>query len=157
MLGITPACAGTTVVMYECSPCPRDHPRMCGDHAKTLFCSLAWAGSPPHVRGPQHLSWRKTWYRGITPACAGTTHSVVLGYLGNGDHPRMCGDHIDQLKDYSVCVGSPPHVRGPLRPMLTVFPPLGITPACAGTTIRFGRSVSLMWDHPRMCGDHPTS
>ena len=30
--GITPACAGTTIVITKCFLLFRDHPRMCGDH-----------------------------------------------------------------------------------------------------------------------------
>ena len=32
----------------------------------------------------------------------------------------------------------------------------GITPACAGTTTRRTQLSILVWDHPRMCGDHWT-
>ena len=31
---------------------------------------------------------------------------------------------------------------------------LGITPACAGTTYLYANMFLLVWDHPRMCGDH---
>ena len=51
---------------------------------------------------------------GITPACAGTTYVGVVDEDGDGDHPRMCGDHIDDVLKMLDIRGSPPHVRGPL-------------------------------------------
>ncbi len=47
----------------------------------------------------------------------------------------MCGDHLEQLPYEKMVMGSPPHVRGPLAFKEGPFGPLGITPACAGTTL----------------------
>ena len=79
----------------------------------------------------------------ITPACAGTTNYVLVQQFEFGDHPRLCGDYIfDQLKN-SDKQGSPPPVRGLLcqcfRPCLGV----GITPACAGTTLKRSRNYLI--------------
>ena len=33
---------------------------------------------------------------------------------------------------------------------------VGIIPACAGSTPQMTHSISITWDHPRMCGEHGT-
>ena len=66
----------------------------------------------------------------------------------------MCGDHSLKTGIFTQTAGSPPHVRGPLYKSVSVVCCYGITPACAGTTIYEELNVSIMGDHPRMCGDH---
>src|SRR5690554_6437891 len=114
LLGITPACAGTTIGRWLLQMNNWDHPRMCGDHIYPREIATRALGSPPHVRGPPMLNKPFVKSFGITPACAGTTVSISLSILENRDHPRMCGDH-GQVDISSLLVkGSPPHVRGPL-------------------------------------------
>src|SRR5690606_5729444 len=51
--GITPACAGSTVLAARCGTWPTDHPRVRGEHgAFTVVALLLW-GSPPRARGAQ--------------------------------------------------------------------------------------------------------
>ena len=90
----------------------------------------------------------------ITPACAGTT---VYTYVNNEcvvDHPRLCGDYLDALEMAVSYWGSPPLVRG----LLTLSTPArlapGITPACAGTTLWGAIIMTVIKDHPRLCGDY---
>ena len=66
----------------------------------------------------------------------------------------MCGDHHWERLDLTIKEGSPPHVRGPHHIYHLKTMHLGITPACAGTTLSFYNALYLHWDHPRMCGDH---
>ena len=49
--GITPACAGKSILGGDLRSATGDHPRMCGE--KVLVCVRVHdiAGSPPHVRG----------------------------------------------------------------------------------------------------------
>src|SRR5690554_1155391 len=66
----------------------------------------------------------------------------------------MCGDHW-LIPGNGMCLsGSPPHVRGPLAHSRQWNVSIGITPACAGTTKKRTSDQILIWDHPRMCGDH---
>ena len=53
LVGIIPACAGSTTPVGVSAVCFRDHPRMCGEHI--VNSSIGWtpAGSSPHVRGAQ--------------------------------------------------------------------------------------------------------
>ena len=111
--GIIPACAGSTPLLARIRPIQQ--------------------GSSPHVRGAQKHCRHRRGVPGIIPACAGSTIRFYPECGGNGDHPRMCGEHsLYQPRRHSG----------------------GIIPACAGSTssalLRFGRSR----DHPRMCGEH---
>ena len=133
--GITPACAGTTKVFKKVRRPARDHPRMCGDHSLDYRCRSYFLGSPPHVRGPRYMSPLNRALPGITPACAGTTSSHWKQSSSVRDHPRMCGDHFENAYHIINYGGSPPHVRGPHRSSNSRPDTLGITPACAGTTI----------------------
>ena len=49
----------------------------------------------------------------ITPACAGTTHGCKRHNDGNGDHPRVCGNHQCTICHVLTSLGSPPRVREP--------------------------------------------
>ncbi len=139
-MGITPACAGTTIGNYPVKYGRRDHPRMCGDHFLLSLPHIFGKGSPPHVRGPLGILTGQEYEQGITPACAGTTIIIICYIPTIRDHPRMCGDH-NILPIFGLfLMGSPPHVRGPQLFERLGDEQFGITPACAGTTsFRFFR------------------
>src|SRR5690554_4710723 len=127
---------------------------MCGDHSTYLAIMARKAGSPPHVRGPPPSLSDNQNSSGITPACAGTTLTLPRVYPMHWDHPRMCGDHQEQIDGSITTWGSPPHVRGPRKKGDEVYQERGITPACAGTTVDTIALSVILRDHPRMCGDH---
>ena len=67
---------------------------MCGEHISTVGCHDVKAGSSPHVRGARGLLLPRGIVLGIIPACAGSTQILQFTVAGNGDHPRMCGEHV---------------------------------------------------------------
>ena len=71
--GITPACAGKTVVPASPNFCCKDHPRVCGENAVGNVPRDDEPGSPPRVRGKLLLKVRLLSSKRITPACAGKT------------------------------------------------------------------------------------
>ena len=73
LLGIIPACAGSTEWKMGHCPYYRDHPRMCGEHARIRFRDSLKLGSSPHVRGAQVDKSPGEGLTGIIPACAGST------------------------------------------------------------------------------------
>ena len=133
VVGITPACAGTTTTSAWPASGAGDHPRVCGDHLSGYDLFLANLGSPPRVRGPLTSPFFGPSGRGITPACAGTTEPRARvgacaritpacagttprrpGLVGwSTDHPRVCGDHHRAGMTVEARLGSPPRVRGP--------------------------------------------
>ena len=92
--GITPACAGKTVSSSLPPLRVGDHPRVCGENAKTGVFRLGKAGSPPRVRGKQRRLLHARFYFGITPACAGKTERPVTAMQRPRDHPRVCGENV---------------------------------------------------------------
>ena len=112
LVGIIPACAGSTGPGC-CHRClHRDHPRMCGEHRNQKFCEVFKWGSSPHVRGAQHLDAVGRVQNGIIPACAGSTAQHHPWSVHIWDHPRMCGEHEPLVPSVCDTLGSSPHVRG---------------------------------------------
>ena len=54
-------------------------------------------------------------------------------------------------------LGSPPHARGILANLPDSGSETGITPACAGNTIRSRNTTGISRDHPRMRGEYPSA
>ena len=131
---ITPACAGKTHIAISALLDSWDHPRVCGENA-SLACPFSLSeGSPPRVRGkpPPVTPYRAG--DGITPACAGKTHSRRSATSSSRDHPRVCGENCTNRATVSICQGSPPRVRGKLILCVATATISRITPACAGKT-----------------------
>ena len=72
-VGITPACAGKTAVVFDYDKEPEDHPRVCGKDAFAAIFVAVTAGSPPRVRERLEYTVGNYTFNGITPACAGKT------------------------------------------------------------------------------------
>ena len=154
LTGIIPACAGSTIRLAGRSMCSRDHPRMCGEHQRGVRDPRTALGSSPHVRGARLERDENPSGSGIIPACAGSTDRVGAAGSLVGDHPRMCGEHITPNPFANAVLGSSPHVRGALIQGIVLHCPLGIIPACAGSTARDTSKIAVFRDHPRMCGEH---
>ena len=114
--------------------------------------SQASRGSPPLVRERLDGGLYEGLYFRITPARAGKTcRSVNRGCIFR-DHPRSCGKDDDTITFLQVNRGSPPLVRERLVQDIVRGPNRGITPACAGKTVRAGNRLREPRDHPRSCG-----
>ena len=132
--GIIPACAGNTLARKAERAFPRDHPRVCGEHAAfdiDIAVNL-----------------------GIIPACAGNTASASTLRLTARDHPRVCGKHSYVICKAATLAGSSPRVRETPVEVAEPCGLVGIIPACAGNTSANNDEYLLMRDHPRVCGKH---
>ena len=114
--GITPACAGNTFVQNTPDGTTEDHPRLRGE-----YCIFNWIGSTS---------------RGITPACAGNTVYIGERLCNRWDHPRLRGEYSANRSATSAFTGSPPLARGILNNTVDFSGCSGITPACAGNTLK---------------------
>ncbi len=121
---------------------------MRGDHTRPPTPRPRTWGRPPRARGPRRGRRYGRRHRGTTPACAGTTALPPWSPTRTGDHPRVCRDHVPQVRLLPVGQGPPPRVRGPLHdggaPLLLP----GTTPACAGTTVCGGCPGWPAWGPP---------
>ena len=70
------------------------------------------------------------------------------------NHPRVCGEHIDQRSGSFFGRGSSPRMRGALHGHIEVLMGSGIIPAYAGSTCRPSQMECDPRDHPRVCGEH---
>ena len=155
IVGIIPACAGSTAPADHILPSCRDHPRMCGEHDGVQAILTTDKGSSPHVRGARFLLENLRHFRGIIPACAGSTVARAPVLTPSRDHPRMCGEHVFRSRRRMDARGSSPHVRGARLVRGVQGVALGIIPACAGSTTSPADTCPHHRDHPRMCGEHP--
>ena len=152
--GIIPACAGSTASRARCWSPPGDHPRMRGEHFSVSPFANALAGSSPHARGAQHQRALGDREHGIIPACAGSTAPRGAVEQGARDHPRMRGEHPTTLASVGRIMGSSPHARGAPGLRAADVRTAGIIPACAGSTWTRRPGCSARRDHPRMRGEH---
>ena len=130
-----------------------DHPRVCGEKARTLIVQNEPQGSPPRMRGKALTDPCIALCHGITPACAGKRPLPSFPVLSLWDHPRVCGEKY-LLSRTSMCTkGSPPRVRGKGETACEVVVKFGITPAYAGKRACTTTAIIQPKDHPRVCGE----
>ena len=110
---ITPAYAGTTPTAMPIGSPTGDHPRIRGNHFVVFVVGIPISGSPPHTREPLKDSSGTMAPVRITPAYAGTTPNSLKNPKLNQDHPRIRGNHIDNVIFVNGSQGSPPHTREP--------------------------------------------
>ena len=71
-----------------------------------------------------------------------------------GDHPRIRGEHLHCIVMQVQVMGSPPHTRGTLSHCVFYASEPRITPAYAGNTTSDLHRCKIIWDHPRIRGEH---
>ena len=153
-VGIIPACAGSTHRADVDGRCRWDHPRVRGEHPEYLRLCSRKVGSSPRARGARVCQQAHRGRAGIIPACAGSTRRGPAGKPGDGDHPRVRGEHgyIDVAA--RIAEGSSPRARGAHVSLSRVVGGPGIIPACAGSTRPLAIGALARWDHPRVRGEH---
>ncbi len=152
---LIPACAGTTLPGGSLSIRIAAHPRLRGDHAQFVHQDAGGRGSSPPARGPQELFVPIGGRHGLIPACAGTTQTAYPPGSWRRAHPRLRGDHLNQLLQGRNYEGSSPPARGPLLMCIHSVNRMRLIPACAGTTYPSKLSPLRLAAHPRLRGDHP--
>ena len=151
---IIPADAGSTRPRLTGPGCRRDHPRGCGEHAGHSQQDRERLGSSPRMRGARYTSIRPCRESGIIPADAGSTRQPIDQKCFDGDHPRGCGEHVENDLAYFEEKGSSPRMRGARRLPLLLLALVRIIPADAGSTCLCAGLPRKKWDHPRGCGEH---
>ena len=72
----------------------RDHPRVCGEKARSICRPLCKMGSPPRMRGKVSVHSAFSPFVRITPACAGKSRRLSHCRSQFWDHPRVCGEKL---------------------------------------------------------------
>ena len=132
---ITPADAGKTQTAYGKMQYHKDHPRGCGENARSVSGKARHSGSPPRMRGKLIHAVRSIAIRRITPADAGKTYNPQIPDSRIQDHPRGCGENLSYPILSGMRTGSPPRMRGKLEDRVSQHNHLRITPADAGKTV----------------------
>ena len=154
LAGIIPAYAGSTPAPTPSAAGAGDHPRIRGEHPYDEHCVSYRGGSSPHTRGARRPSSASHGSRRIIPAYAGSTCEASSKFPATADHPRIRGEHADQVAKTRFGRGSSPHTRGaPARPGVPASPGR-IIPAYAGSTQAMATSTTTTKDHPRIRGEH---
>ena len=150
---ITPACAGKRLWPRRTNTMSQDHPRVCGEKVSSIASVIGFSGSPPRVRGKVCRQHRDLCRLGITPACAGKSFSPGSPLSPLRDHPRVCGEKVQPAEVPRHAVGSPPRVRGKAGIPIDAIEEIRITPACAGKSGKAAVVLTVVKDHPRVCGE----
>ncbi len=154
---IIPAYAGSTAVMgAPPSPGP-DHPRLRGEHPGVRPVTTSLPGSSPPTRGApmsRHTGGPRT---RIIPAYAGSTLESSWRPGPSQDHPRLRGEHLQELVAATCPTGSSPPTRGAPGEARPADPHRRIIPAYAGSTTWRGSGSGSSSDHPRLRGEHVRS
>ena len=111
-LGIIPARAGSTAMIFRRFYCCWDHPRSCGEHMVNGALKYKGEGSSPLVRGALLQQIAIDGVARIIPARAGSTPPYRTCRRLTRDHPRSCGEHCRFPSAAGSCQGSSPLVRG---------------------------------------------
>ena len=150
--GIIPARAGFTHGHLARDAAVRDHPRSRGVYTCLLRVSGSGGGSSPLARGllPQDL--REDLPRGIIPARAGFTTSLLSAPPCCRDHPRSRGVYSQTPIRTSCKPGSSPLARGLRMVRKGGRRRGGIIPARAGFTCAASTTMTSSTDHPRSRG-----
>ena len=91
-------------------------------------------GSSPRMRGAPCIKHHPAILAGIIPAYAGSTKYGHLQTTLDGDHPRVCGEHLVTVGKGRAEAGSSPRMRGALLNQIHRGNLTGIIPAYAGST-----------------------
>ena len=89
----------------------------------------------------------------ITPAYAGKSAPLARNHFTGEDHPRLCGEKLQDTADFTHVAGSPPPMRGKGHSLTGLHLHRGITPAYAGKRNFLSQHQCFKQDHPRLCGE----
>ena len=130
------------------------HPRLCGEHRRGGNRPLFNRGSSPPVRGTHMVPVMSVAASRFIPACAGNTAPFNHAWLAIAVHPRLCGEHKQQVASLRHPAGSSPPVRGTPSIARGWLGKLRFIPACAGNTAILLTRGAMQAVHPRLCGEH---
>ena len=151
---IIPACAGSTLHERYVVSGKGDHPRMRGEHPRSMRTWTLVRGSSPHARGARQREAPSAPRMGSSPHARGAREHGARRDDRPGIIPACAGSTSGRTPSNSCSLGSSPHARGARRRRGGAHQGRGIIPACAGSTSPAPWPSARAWDHPRMRGEH---
>ena len=105
------------------------------------------------MRGKAIAAFPKHHASRITPAYAGKSTLIEFVKNATRDHPRLCGEKVENIFQKRFQLGSPPPMRGKAMKLMLWQKAFRITPAYAGKSQHRKRNSGKSEDHPRLCGE----
>ncbi|KRM34731.1 hypothetical protein FC44_GL000775 [Lactobacillus intestinalis DSM 6629] len=127
---------------------------MCGEYSTVFHQKTSKKGSPPRVWGIPCLWSRSRIGSRITPTCVGNTQELYSALHTSRDHPHVCGEYSTVFHQKISKKGSPPRVWGIHATSGTGTFFYGITPTCVGNTSNASEGLTIIEDHPHVCGEY---
>ena len=152
-VGITPRVRGKAKKKVPFLPPHQDHPRVCGEKARSICRPLCKMGSPPRMRGKSFGSFCFLSFRQDHPRVCGKSRRLSHCRSQFWDHPRVCGEKVELVHQTEGKVGITPRVRGKVHISTGQVGGVGITPAYAGKRAVANFRPGTIRDHPRVCGE----
>ena len=134
--------------------CRGAHPRSRGENLQRLVIISMQAGSSPLTRGKRAQAVRKVLTRGLIPAHAGKTTSVLSSGGTTRAHPRSRGENASASLSKPSTSGSSPLTRGKPRPRRRRRSRQRLIPAHAGKTTTLLGTLAASRAHPRSRGEN---
>ena len=153
-LRFIPAYAGNTFFNFTKLGVNSVHPRVCGEHITGIGKRPDEGGSSPRMRGTRSRERQSPFPRRFIPAYAGNTQGQRISSAAASVHPRVCGEHYNDLQNPWTGVGSSPRMRGTQRPSVRRSVSGRFIPAYAGNTPTNPLQCWQLSVHPRVCGEH---
>ncbi len=151
---ITPTYVGNTQWPIRAADKLRDHPHVCGEHAKQITEKIYQAGSPPRMWGTPSTERIEPIKQRITPTYVGNTRLEKPIRMSWWDHPHVCGEHLKMKQTHQKQRGSPPRMWGTRLSHPIRYAEDGITPTYVGNTWLIKQASAQSKDHPHVCGEH---
>ena len=151
---VIPAWAGNIKSYEAVATNLSGHPRMGGEHGRLMIAEISGYGSSPHGRGTSGGRRQAVARRRVIPAWAGNMKCwSVKRELATG-HPRMGGEHRNEVQNAVYSAGSSPHGRGTSGERVAQTKVNRVIPAWAGNILTSCCAKSPAAGHPRMGGEH---
>ena len=132
--GLIPAYAGSTEARRDAPISSGAHPRLRGEHYRSISAVKSSTGSSPLTRGVLRVGWHRRRIVGLIPAYAGSTSVRTCVTSRTWAHPRLRGEHLAAGHDIDRAYGSSPLTRGAPWWYLAGHGRGGLIPAYAGST-----------------------
>ena len=130
------------------------HPRSRGENRRVHHTQQLHPGSSPLTRGKLRDSLFARVVRGLIPAHAGKTTTLLGTLAASRAHPRSRGENGSRLLARSSHPGSSPLTRGKRSVGRDAVRPRGLIPAHAGKTRHLPPYLPSLRAHPRSRGEN---
>ena len=155
--GSSPRMRGKPEMVLTRRLCLWAHPRACGENVMARSPYRFGRGSSPRMRGKPMRNVTVRSRKGLIPAHAGKTRTLLYSRSVDWAHPRACGENWEMGEKFELPQGSSPRMRGKRFQFFECCYERGLIPAHAGKTVPLVVVHGMPRAHPRACGENAFS